>query len=59
VSCCLLQRYNFDKHALLLTLVTMTGQLAQHAAFTQVGECAEHQCDAAMLAREVAWLGSG
>jgi hypothetical protein len=38
--CCraivVLQRYNFDKHALLLTLVQMTGSLAQHKAFPQV-----------------------
>lgn len=32
-----LQRYNFDRQALLLTLVQLTGQLAQHAAFPQVG----------------------
>jgi hypothetical protein len=31
-----MQRYNFDKHALLLTLVQMTGSLAQHKAFPQV-----------------------
>jgi hypothetical protein len=31
-----LQRYNFDKHALLLTLVQLTGQLAQHSAFPEV-----------------------
>lgn len=36
VSVALLQLYNFDQHALLLTLVQLTGQLAQHAAFPQV-----------------------
>jgi hypothetical protein len=37
ICCTLLQRYNFDRQALLLTLVQLTGQLAQHAAFPQVG----------------------
>lgn len=35
-ACACLQRYNFDQHALLLTMVRLTGQLAQHTAFPQV-----------------------
>jgi hypothetical protein len=45
-DCACLQRYSFDQHALLLTMVCLTGQLAQHAAFPQVGHwgaCTHHQ----------------
>jgi hypothetical protein len=33
------QRYNFDRQALLLSMVQLATQLGKHAEFLQVGSC--------------------
>ena len=33
------QRYNFDKHELMMSMVQLAGQLARYPEFTQVGIC--------------------